>query len=194
MQSTGPLRSLLSWDVEPDGSQLEPTICTSIRNGSKLYMVTTAGITVDANGRLTIDKEYRGVRLFRRLGRVSQEIAQLMLRNGVARVQDDLDRRTHARPLRSATARHATWENRGTSDLRTSFSGMSDSCSHPSRISNPSAFMMPRCARSAIRDFAMGQARARSTAASKSYARFSIVRHEPTAMTTVRHGYATFPR
>jgi len=67
----------------------------------------SAGITVDAKGRLTIDKEYRGVRLYRRLGRVSQEVAQLVLRNEIARVQDELDRRAHARPLfRHCAARY----------------------------------------------------------------------------------------
>jgi len=67
----------------------------------------TAGITVDAKGHLTIDKEYRGVRLYRRLGQVSQEVAQLVLRNEIARVQDELDRRAHARPLfRHCAARY----------------------------------------------------------------------------------------
>jgi integrase len=67
----------------------------------------TAGITVDAKGRLTIDKECRGVRLYRRLGRVSQEVAQLVLRNEMARMQDELDRRAHARPLfRHCAARY----------------------------------------------------------------------------------------
>jgi len=73
------------------------------------HMATTftPGITVDAVGRRTINKEYRGVRLFRRLGRISQEIAQLVLRNEVARLRDDFDRRAHARPLfRHCAARY----------------------------------------------------------------------------------------
>ncbi len=87
----------------------------------------TPGITVDAVGRRTIDKEYRGVRLFRRLGRVSQEIAQLVLRNEVARLRDDFDRRTHARPLFRHCAARYLGESKD-SDLPMSLAGMFGYC------------------------------------------------------------------
>jgi len=43
----------------------------------------TAGITVDRNGRRTINKEYRGVRVFLRLGAVCQERARASSRTGL---------------------------------------------------------------------------------------------------------------
>ena len=46
----------------------------------------TQGITVDTNGNFTIDKEHRGMRIFLRLGPLSQEDAEHRLdfgpRNG----------------------------------------------------------------------------------------------------------------
>ena len=65
----------------------------------------TPGITIDARGDLIIDKEYRGTRLFRRLGSVSQEEAEAVLRGEMLRLEAELDLRMHApagSPLRSA--------------------------------------------------------------------------------------------
>ena len=67
----------------------------------------TPGITLDARGDLIIDKEYRGTRLFRRLGRVSQEEAEAVLRGEMLRLEAELDLRMHARSLfRHCAARY----------------------------------------------------------------------------------------
>ena len=67
----------------------------------------TPGITLDARGDLIIDKEYHGARLFRRLGRVSQEEAETVLRGEMLRLESELDLRMHARPLfRHCAARY----------------------------------------------------------------------------------------
>ena len=52
----------------------------------------TPGITVDANDNRVINKEHHGVRLFLRLGRVSQETAERQLVTEIERL--DLDRVT----------------------------------------------------------------------------------------------------
>jgi len=59
----------------------------------------TAGITVDRNGRRTINKEYRGVRVFLRLGAVCQEHAERRLAQEIDRLEWEVERRAHARPL-----------------------------------------------------------------------------------------------
>lgn len=59
----------------------------------------TAGITVDRNGRRTINKEYRGVRVFLRLGAVCQERAERRLAQEIDRLEWEVERRAHARPL-----------------------------------------------------------------------------------------------
>ena len=45
----------------------------------------TPGITVDFRGDLIIDKEYRGIRLLCRVGKVSQEEAETVLRTEMLR-------------------------------------------------------------------------------------------------------------
>ena len=59
----------------------------------------TPGITVDVDGCKIIDKEYRGIRLYRRLGQVSQEVAERLLQLEVERLVFESDRRAHARPF-----------------------------------------------------------------------------------------------
>jgi len=59
----------------------------------------TAGITIDGNGRRTINKAYRGARVFVRLGAVCQEHAERRLAQEIERLQWEVERRTHARPL-----------------------------------------------------------------------------------------------
>jgi hypothetical protein len=59
----------------------------------------TPGITQDARGDLILDKEYRGNRLFRRLGQLSLQDAESILQAEMARLAAELDLRMHARPL-----------------------------------------------------------------------------------------------
>jgi hypothetical protein len=57
------------------------------------------GITVGSDGKRVINKEYRGVRLFRRLGCVSQDDAEQRLGNEIEHIDAELERKAHARPL-----------------------------------------------------------------------------------------------
>jgi integrase len=64
----------------------------------------TAGITTDREGRITINKEYHGERIFKRLGRVCQEHAEHRLLQELERLQWEAERRTHAVALFSDCA------------------------------------------------------------------------------------------
>lgn len=64
----------------------------------------TPGITVDASGNRIINKEHRGVRLFVRLGPVSQDLAETRMRGEIQRLDSERDRIAHARPLVSDCA------------------------------------------------------------------------------------------
>ena len=67
----------------------------------------TQGITIDCNGALAINKEYRGRRLFVRLGHVSQEDADARLQLELERLDVELECRSHRRPLfRNCAARY----------------------------------------------------------------------------------------
>jgi hypothetical protein len=67
----------------------------------------TAGITINATGERIINKEHYGVRLFLRLGPVSQEYAEARLRTEVAHLDIERERKAHARPLfRDCAARY----------------------------------------------------------------------------------------
>jgi integrase len=57
----------------------------------------TPGITFDRNGRAIIDKEHRGVRIYVRLGRTTQEEAQRRLGVEMQRVQSELEWKANAR-------------------------------------------------------------------------------------------------
>ncbi|MHB8623619.1 MAG: hypothetical protein ACYDBA_09650 [Sulfuricaulis sp.] len=59
---------------------------------------STAGITVSHDGWRTIDKEYHGIRILVRLGRVSQRQAEQRLRTEIRRVEDKLQRNARLRP------------------------------------------------------------------------------------------------
>src|SRR5437762_3572401 len=79
---------------------------TRLRAALEEVMATTrtAGITIDGIGRRTINKEYRGVRVFLRLGAVCQEHAERRLAQEIERLECDVERRTHARALFSDCA------------------------------------------------------------------------------------------
>ena len=72
----------------------------------------TPGITVDAAGHRIIDKEHRGVRIYVRLGAVSQEDAEHRLEAEVARVESELQRKANARPRFSDAAKRYLEESR----------------------------------------------------------------------------------
>ena len=55
-----------------------------------------AGITVDNNGRRTIDKKHRRIRIFVRLSSVSQNHAEQRLRAEITRVELELQRKIDA--------------------------------------------------------------------------------------------------
>jgi integrase len=64
----------------------------------------TAGITTDRLGRLMINKEYHGQRIFKRLGRVCQEHAEHRLLQELERLQWEAELRIHPVPLFSDCA------------------------------------------------------------------------------------------
>jgi hypothetical protein len=59
----------------------------------------TPGITIDSEGLRTINKEHRCVRIFVRLGAVARDHAEHRLAQEIQRLDWELDRRAHARPL-----------------------------------------------------------------------------------------------
>ncbi len=59
---------------------------------------STTGITVSHDGWRTIDKEYHGIRIFVRLGCVSQRQAERRLRTEIRRAEDELQRNARLRP------------------------------------------------------------------------------------------------
>ena len=67
---------------------------------------TTPGITVNAEGHLIIDKEHRGVRIFVRLGPVSEEEGQQRLAAEMERVEVELKRRAARPRFADAAARY----------------------------------------------------------------------------------------
>ena len=73
----------------------------------------TPGITVLADGRLFIDKRYLGVRIGLRVGAVTQEQAEELLRTEMARVQCDVARKAHARPTFTDCAARYIEQSRG---------------------------------------------------------------------------------
>jgi hypothetical protein len=58
----------------------------------------TQGITVDTNGNFTIDKEHRGMRIFLRLGPLSQEDAEHRLHAEITRVESELEHKAASHP------------------------------------------------------------------------------------------------
>ena len=72
----------------------------------------TPGITVDAHGHRTINKEYRGERIFLRLGVLSQEDAEYRLLIELDRLELDIERRRHAQPLFSDCAKRFLLESK----------------------------------------------------------------------------------
>ena len=59
----------------------------------------TPGISLSDDGRCFIDKRHRGVRIAMRTGAASQEFAEHRLSIEMLRVEFELARRAHARPL-----------------------------------------------------------------------------------------------
>jgi hypothetical protein len=72
----------------------------------------TLGITVDAHGQRTINKEYRGERIFLRLGRVVQDDAERRLLAEIDRLELEIERRKHAQPLFSDSAKRFLLESK----------------------------------------------------------------------------------
>jgi hypothetical protein len=72
----------------------------------------TRGITVDARGDRTISKEYRGERIFLRLGAVAQEDAEHRLLVEIDHLELAIERRKHARPLFSDCAKRFLLESK----------------------------------------------------------------------------------
>jgi len=64
----------------------------------------TPGITVGVDGHRFIDKRYRGVRIGMRVGAITQDQAERRLQLEIARVDVDLQRAAHRRPLFSDCA------------------------------------------------------------------------------------------
>jgi hypothetical protein len=56
------------------------------------------GMTVNSAGRLVIDHKHRGVRIYARVGAVSQQQAAQRLAAEIERVEGELERKAHARP------------------------------------------------------------------------------------------------
>ncbi len=73
----------------------------------------TPGITVLADGKRFIDKRYLGVRIGLRVGAVTQEQAEDRLQIEIARVQCELARKAHARPIFTDCAARYVAQSRG---------------------------------------------------------------------------------
>jgi hypothetical protein len=71
-----------------------------LRFGRRHAMTITCipGITIACDGKRIINKEYRGVRVFRRLGYVSQDDAEQRLHVEIEQIEAELERKAHARP------------------------------------------------------------------------------------------------
>src|SRR5262245_6990441 len=72
----------------------------------------TRGITVDRHGHRTINKEYRGERIFLRLGAITQEDAERRLLVEIDRLELTIEQRKHARPLFSDCAKRFLLESK----------------------------------------------------------------------------------
>lgn len=77
------------------------------------------GITVDSHGNRIINKAHRGVRFFARLGIVTQDHAERRLRRQIQRINADLERKAHARPLFHQCATRYLDESRQKRSLNT---------------------------------------------------------------------------
>ena len=77
------------------------------------------GIAVGLDGKRIINKEYRGARLFVRLGNISQGHAEQRLRAEIERVDAELVRKAHARPLFQECAARYLGESRNKRSLDT---------------------------------------------------------------------------
>ena len=73
----------------------------------------TPGITVLADGRRFIDKRYLGIRIGLRVGAVTQEQAEERLRTEMGRVECDVARKAHARPIFTDCAARYIEQSRG---------------------------------------------------------------------------------
>jgi hypothetical protein len=72
----------------------------------------TPGITVDVYGHRTINKKYRSERIFIRLGPVAQDDAERRLLAQIDRLELEIERRKHVRPLYPPTARRGPSESK----------------------------------------------------------------------------------
>lgn len=72
----------------------------------------TAGITIDGAGRRALNKEHRGIRIFVRLGELGQEAAEERLKDEIQRIDIELERLAHARPLFSDCATRYLFQSR----------------------------------------------------------------------------------
>lgn len=61
-------------------------------------LTQTPGITINAAGHLVIDKEYRGIRIFQRLGAVSEREARESLRRQIDRIDSEIVETANRRP------------------------------------------------------------------------------------------------
>lgn len=84
-----------------------------------MTITRSPGITVGFDGKRIINKEYRGVRLFLRLGNLSQDDAEQRLRNEIERIDAELERKAHARPLFQQCAARYLDESRHKRSLET---------------------------------------------------------------------------
>ena len=72
-----------------------------------MAITRTPGILMYEDGKRMIDKEHRGTRLCRRLGRITQKEAEQILDLEIERLDIELNRKAHARPLfRHCAARY----------------------------------------------------------------------------------------
>jgi len=73
----------------------------------------TPGITLNSAGHRIIDKEHRGVRIFARLGAVSDQEAEDRLHQEIARVEAELYEKANRRPRFSDCAAQYLFDSRG---------------------------------------------------------------------------------
>ena len=112
----------------------------------------TPGITVDAHGQRTINKEYRGERIFLRLGSLAQEDAEGRLLVEIDRLESEIERRRHARPLFSDCAKRFL-PSRSTRAQNTTTSGRPFVTHHlacPHELVAEATVTPPQCGSAAI--------------------------------------------
>ena len=137
-----------------------------------MTITRSPGITIGLDGKRIINKEYRGARLFIRLGNINQDHAEKRLRTEIERINDELERKAHARPLFQECAARYLGESRSKRSLDTITWHVRMLITHIGRLASVPSSILCDSHHSSPQDLHPVQGRPRSTAASRSCAQF----------------------